>query len=764
MKLHNVVYLLIGALLWLSTVGALDAHGNSWAKYEGKPVSYWIERLENGAAKERMLASHALARIGMDARNAAPALTKALRDSNEHVRRNAANALSHFGAASRIAVTNLTAALGAKTDADLRQYAARALGSIGPDAASAVPSLAGALDDPDRFVRAKAATALERIGTTNALYIVPLRKLLDDSDLHVFRAASKALSNLDPKSAPLIEEKLLERNPGKWGLRNTLLPTKVAATEGELSLYADYDGTGPGTIALYLVNKTDEDAVLPSQDGALFIKLERLRPDGIWERAETHRYSGCGNSYFPTTLKSSRFFRFQGLYPSNGAPHRVRYRSYGGVKMVSNAGAGLVPKEQIEEARYDQMAINHVPNTLKGAFADKHTLPSLGQTPPRRRVAALELLRSYGQGHFYRRESEKWARKMLAESRTAEELKAAKRIMVVLADKWPNVRDRSNLAQRCGGALTDRGKKLSSGSPESDRVLTWCLMQELIYGKTPDGYAGPGNNYAYDSWNELDCQVSDLLRSQIVAECRRVVADGPDEEKGFAASVLVSQEIGGDLVESLEVERLTLDKHLSVWRWAAAALVKSGKREKLAELASQRPREDDLHIIWMLRHKMPEKIGKTEERFWDECAKHNPGGIAYVLRGVYTSARRPVPLRFRKPVLAFIEEEIKNPSVFKNSQAEYDLVAALQVMASWNDASDTALLLGYLEHPCASQSYRSRNDSKHDLVKTYPVRTRVKTLLQKRGVDIPSSAVFEENLGIAPLAGTKYGSDAAGQN
>lgn len=77
----------------------------------------------------RATACSALAGLGSDAGDAVPALSRALRDPEECVRR----------------------------------YAAKALGAVGPGAASAVPALTRLLDDPEPGVVREAAAALRRI-------------------------------------------------------------------------------------------------------------------------------------------------------------------------------------------------------------------------------------------------------------------------------------------------------------------------------------------------------------------------------------------------------------------------------------------------------------------------------------------------------------------------------------------------------------------------------------------------------------------------
>jgi HEAT repeat protein len=85
----------------------------------------------------REAAAHALGRLGLEARAAIPALSRALRDPQGRVRWEAANALSSMGKES---MTVLVEALNEK-DSKVRQAAAHGLGQIGPEAVAAVPAL-----------------------------------------------------------------------------------------------------------------------------------------------------------------------------------------------------------------------------------------------------------------------------------------------------------------------------------------------------------------------------------------------------------------------------------------------------------------------------------------------------------------------------------------------------------------------------------------------------------------------------------------------
>ena len=62
--------------------------------YLGVATADWVAALKSSDSLERRLAAHALAEIGRSAREAVPALTEALRDSESFVRVWAAAALA----------------------------------------------------------------------------------------------------------------------------------------------------------------------------------------------------------------------------------------------------------------------------------------------------------------------------------------------------------------------------------------------------------------------------------------------------------------------------------------------------------------------------------------------------------------------------------------------------------------------------------------------------------------------------------------------
>lgn len=135
-----------------------------------------IEQLEHANALTRGYAAFAIGEIDLAGSNLGEAsvagLAKLVHDEDEWVRRNVAEALGTLDVADQPsaqtqAVTTLSQLL-ADPDDQARFAAALSLGRIGAAAAPAVPALAQALHDENRYVRANAVDALNHIGSPDA--------------------------------------------------------------------------------------------------------------------------------------------------------------------------------------------------------------------------------------------------------------------------------------------------------------------------------------------------------------------------------------------------------------------------------------------------------------------------------------------------------------------------------------------------------------------------------------------------------------------
>jgi HEAT repeat protein len=137
---------------------------------------------------------------------AIPALADGLADPDVQVRRNVAFFLNIAAGTwnkslepkldIRGCLRSLIAALKDR-DAPVRALAAQAVGSIGPDASSAVPSLIALLAYPDEGSRHSACIGLSGIGPRAREALPELHKALADPSASVRRVAQEAISAIE---------------------------------------------------------------------------------------------------------------------------------------------------------------------------------------------------------------------------------------------------------------------------------------------------------------------------------------------------------------------------------------------------------------------------------------------------------------------------------------------------------------------------------------------------------------------------------------
>jgi len=128
-----------------------------------------------------------------------PLLAEALTDPSAETRYHAARALARVGPGSAEAVPVLTAAL-SDADWEVRMESAWALAAVGGAAAASQPALLLALHDPDPQVRASAAWGLAGIGGSREAAVPALRRALADEDRGAREAAAGALARLEGRA------------------------------------------------------------------------------------------------------------------------------------------------------------------------------------------------------------------------------------------------------------------------------------------------------------------------------------------------------------------------------------------------------------------------------------------------------------------------------------------------------------------------------------------------------------------------------------
>ncbi len=186
-------------------------------KADPATVEQLIQQLQASDEGIRLRAAKELGKLGAAATTAIPALQNALKDSDEDVRRVAANSLKVIQA------TQLTASAEQvqrmirdlqSADESVRLKAAKDLGKLGAAAAEAIPALQKILQDPDEDVRRVAANTIRMIqaktGPSEA--IQKLIQNLNNPDELVRLKAAKDLAKLGPaaKAALPALQKLLQ--------------------------------------------------------------------------------------------------------------------------------------------------------------------------------------------------------------------------------------------------------------------------------------------------------------------------------------------------------------------------------------------------------------------------------------------------------------------------------------------------------------------------------------------------------------------------
>jgi HEAT repeat protein len=175
-----------------------------WSRSGYRAVPALIRQLDAQDDELRLHAVQWLADIGPSAREAVPALVKALHDRNWAVATAAAYALNRIDIdAGRQAVPDLVKELKLGTDNWVKDLPARVLGNMGPAAQEAVPTLMEAAQGSDLELRAGALKALIGIEPTSTQAAALATAALKDNEKSVRLAAAQAMANLisPPKEA-----------------------------------------------------------------------------------------------------------------------------------------------------------------------------------------------------------------------------------------------------------------------------------------------------------------------------------------------------------------------------------------------------------------------------------------------------------------------------------------------------------------------------------------------------------------------------------
>jgi HEAT repeat protein len=150
------------ALVVCTVVLSIGCTKKEKVTYQGKPLSTWIEMLNDKDPIRRFPAIKAVGEIGPEAREAIPLLIKTIRESRNRDRRTLVACNHALLGMDKEIVPHMISLL--KDDEwEMRRGAAWILGKLGPEAKEAVPALTEALNDSNAAVRTKAEESLKKI-------------------------------------------------------------------------------------------------------------------------------------------------------------------------------------------------------------------------------------------------------------------------------------------------------------------------------------------------------------------------------------------------------------------------------------------------------------------------------------------------------------------------------------------------------------------------------------------------------------------------
>ncbi len=165
------------------------------------PLPALIRALRGLNPQERVRAAKDLGRLGWLARDAMPALVKALDDDDGKVREAAAHAIGLMGPEALPTLVEMLR----HDDKYVRRHAVWALGKLGPLARSALHDLCLALKDSDPRTASGAAQSLGSLGSDGGDAVPSLAEAMRGTNIVLCRLASKALSQIGaPALATLI--------------------------------------------------------------------------------------------------------------------------------------------------------------------------------------------------------------------------------------------------------------------------------------------------------------------------------------------------------------------------------------------------------------------------------------------------------------------------------------------------------------------------------------------------------------------------------
>ncbi len=505
---------------------------------------------------------------------------------------------------------------------------------------------------------------------------------------------------------------------------NVNLPPTIPADEGKLTIYADFEKAKEGKVPLYLVNRTGEQIMFPSQDRDIYLKLERRLSDGRWERVQFHQDSWCGNSYSTIKLAPGSHFAFSGYLPTKGTKARVRFRSYGSISLVSNEGEGFFLEEDRLAAGLDQMALRELPNSLQIYFKFDPDKPQrAGNTiSDETFLSALRLVSSYRENRYVRRTAEAFLGATKETDSNSPKVAAA--IRDILGRKWPAEAEADLLFKAAFEELPDHP------------IPAWAVLNELLR-EGIDPSTGDEAQFGRSVAEELEKALYRDNASEIVEVAR----------------LIGSPRFAGEHYDDAFLKKWIRSPHDVLVRECANALSRRKKFDELAEIGSELEPNAQLILLRALASSGSPELGtsssrnprsKIERHFWISCASEQPiqsvSALYYIgIRGDYNRFN----LTLHEPLREFLIREANTPS---DEIDGWKLGKVVAFVGNWKRKEDVSLFQSLLEHPAyqRSEGTKSTRPGVRLEFRRYRVRVEARRILIGMGESVPEGIVLKE--------------------
>ncbi|MBD5782442.1 hypothetical protein IEN85_23280 [Pelagicoccus sp. NFK12] len=513
---------------------------------------------------------------------------------------------------------------------------------------------------------------------------------------------------------------------------NANLPASVPAPHGRLTLYADFPAANSGTVPLYLVNRTSERQRFESQDGDIYLKLEFQDDSGEWVRAQTHRFSFCGNSYLAVELPPGSHFAFHGYLPSQGVKANVRYKAYSDSPFASNIGIAHYREEDRKAAALDKLARRKLPPSLVRCFDfDKeHYDPDREQSfynpGPDEILSALRLVSSYQESEYVRANVREYLNTVKKhEKAVRKQIAAFERI---LKAKWPEKPKLDAL--------------VSAAIEETDRSPTtaWPVLNDLLSGKIDPSIS---------RIQKFEQAIAQKLESALIA-----AAPIQTEQ---ASKLLLNHRFANENFEDSFFQKWIRSENDSLTQACANALSHRNKHQGLAAIGFELSPSQQLLVLCALASqgdpdtKNRRNPGSREERrFWQKCATEQPTQTVATLYnlGMYGD-RNLFNLAIHDELREYLQQETLNPSAEVDG---WEIGRVVSFVGAWKRREDVPLFQSLLDHPAAQKQliYYPDSETPRFEQRRYRVREEASRILRNMGVSVPHNLVLNERVEIEP--------------